>query len=72
MEAYYDKPVFADYIHKLSRTPIFESTASDYEIAQMGIHGQRGVFVPIAITPYKSEGGVKFSDHHIQESVGND
>ena len=34
---------FYDYIHKLSRTPIPQAQHPDYEICQMGIHGQRGV-----------------------------
>ena len=44
MEAYYDEAGFYDYIHKLSRTPILKAQHPDYEIAQMGIHGQRGVY----------------------------
>ena len=43
MEAYYDEAGFYDYIHKLSRTPILKAQHPDFEIAQMGIHGQRGV-----------------------------
>ena len=41
----------------------------DYEIAQMGIHGQRGVSCADCHMPYKSEGGVTFSDHHIQSPL---
>ena len=66
MEAYYDEAGFYDYIHKLSRTPILKAQHPDYEICQMGIHGQRGVSCADCHMPYKSEGGVKFSDHHIQ------
>ena len=35
----------------------------------MGIHGQRGVSCADCHMPYKSEGGVKFSDHHIQSPL---
>ena len=69
MEAYYDEVGFYDYIHKLSRTPILKAQHPDYEIAQMGIHGQRGVSCADCHMPYKSEGGVKFSDHHIQSPL---
>ena len=69
MEAYYDEAGFYDYIHKLSRTPILKAQHPDYEIAQMGIHGQRGVSCADCHMPYKSEGGVKFSDHHIQSPL---
>ena len=56
MEAYYDEAGFYDYIHKLSRTPILKAQHPDYEIAQMGIHGQRGVSCADCHMPYKSEG----------------
>ncbi len=69
MEAYYDEAGFYDYIHKLSRTPILKAQHPDYEICQMGIHGQRGVSCADCHMPYKSEGGVKFSDHHIQSPL---
>ena len=65
----YDEAGFYDYIHKLSRTPILKAQHPDYEIAQMGIHGQRGVSCADCHMPYKSEGGVKFSDHHIQSPL---
>ena len=69
MEAYYDEAGFYDYIHKLSRTPILKAQHPDFEIARMGIHGQRGVSCADCHMPYKSEGGVKFSDHHIQSPL---
>lgn len=65
MEAYYDESGFADYKHALSRTPILKAQHPDYEISQMGIHAQRGVSCADCHMPYKSEGGVKYSDHHI-------
>ena len=68
MEAYYDEADFA-YTHKLSRARILIAQHPDYEIAQMGIHGQRGVSCADCHMPYKSEGGVKFSDHHIQSPL---
>ena len=69
MEAYYDATDYADYTHKLSRAPILKAQHPDYEIAMMGIHGQRGVSCADCHMPYKSEGGVKFSDHHIQSPL---
>ncbi len=69
MEIYYDEAEFYDYIHALSKTPILKAQHPDYEIAQMGIHGQRGVSCADCHMPYKSEGGMKFSDHHIQSPL---
>lgn len=69
MEKYYDETNYADYTHPLSRTPILKAQHPDYEISQMGIHGQRGVSCADCHMPYKSEGGVKYSDHHIQSPL---
>jgi len=70
MEKYYDETGYADYIHKVSRTPILKAQHPCYEISQYGIHAQRGVSCADCHMPYKSEGGVKYSDHHIQSPVG--
>ena len=69
MEQYYDENNFTDYTHALSRAPIIKAQHPDYEISQMGIHGQRGVSCADCHMPYKSEGGLKFSDHHIQSPL---
>lgn len=69
MEKYYDEAKFVDYTHALSKAPILKAQHPDYEISQMGIHGQRGVACADCHMPYKSEGGVKFSDHHIQSPL---
>lgn len=69
MEAYYDETDYYDYIHKLSKTPILKAQHPDYEISQMGIHAQRGVSCADCHMPYKSEGGIKYSDHHIQSPL---
>lgn len=69
MEAYYDETGFSDFTHKLSKTPILKAQHPDYEISQMGIHAQRGVACADCHMPYKSEGGVKYSDHHIMSPL---
>ena len=70
-ERYYDEADYYDYIHTLSRTPILKAQHPDFEIAQQGIHAQRGVSCADCHMPYKSEGGVKFSDHHITSPLAN-
>ena len=37
----------------------------------MGVHAQRGVSCADCHMPYKSEGGVKFTDHHITSPLAN-
>jgi len=71
MEAYYDEMGFFDYIHALSRTPILKAQHPGYEMAQMGIHGQRGVSCADCHMPYISEGGVKYTDHHIMSPLAH-
>ncbi len=70
-EKYYDEVGHVDYVHKLSRAPILKAQHPDYEIFKMGIHGQRGVSCADCHMPYISEGGVKYSDHHIISPLAN-
>lgn len=70
-ETYYDEAEYYDYIHPLSKTPILKAQHPDYEIAQHGIHAQRGVSCADCHMPYMSEGGVKFSDHHVTSPLRN-
>ena len=69
IEKYYDETDFTDYIHTLSRARIIKAQHPDYEIFQMGIHGQRGVSCADCHMPYNNEGGIKYSDHHIQNPL---
>ncbi|MCR5325182.1 MAG: ammonia-forming cytochrome c nitrite reductase [Bacteroidales bacterium] len=68
-EKYYDERGYYDYIHALSRAPILKAQHPGYELALQGIHGQRGVSCADCHMPYTADGGVKFSDHHIQSPL---
>lgn len=71
MEKYYDEVEHVDYVHALSRAPILKAQHPDFELFKMGIHAERGVACADCHMPYKSEGGVKFSDHHMQSPLNN-
>jgi nitrite reductase (cytochrome c-552) len=71
MEAYYDSIEFSDWTHKLSRTPMLKAQHPDFELYKTGIHAARGVACADCHMPYKVDGGVKFSDHHIQSPLNN-
>jgi nitrite reductase (cytochrome c-552) len=71
MLAYYDEIKFTDYVHALSKTPILKAQHPDYEIYSHGIHAYRGVSCADCHMPYRSEGGVKFTDHHVQSPLLN-
>lgn len=70
-EQYYDSIRFADYTHKLSRAPIIKAQHPDYEIYKTGIHAQRGVSCADCHMPYVSEGGVKYTSHHVRSPLAS-
>jgi len=71
MIAYYDEIAFSDYIHPISGTPIVKAQHPDYELYLTGIHSYRDVSCADCHMPYRSEGGVKFTDHHVQSPLLN-
>lgn len=71
MIAYYDDIDFADYVHPISKTRIIKAQHPDYELYTTGIHYYRDVSCSDCHMPYRTEGGVKFSDHHVQSPLLN-
>jgi len=70
-EEYYDAINFSDWTHALSKAPMLKAQHPGYEIYMQGIHAERGVSCADCHMPYKSEGGQKFTDHHIQSPLNN-
>lgn len=71
MEEYYDNMEFSDWTHNMSKAPMLKAQHPGYEIFSTGIHAQRGVSCADCHMPYKSEGGQKFTDHHMQSPLNN-
>ncbi|GGI56994.1 ammonia-forming cytochrome c nitrite reductase [Winogradskyella haliclonae] len=71
MEKYYDDLEFSDWTHGLSKAPMLKAQHPGYEIFSTGVHADRGVSCADCHMPYKSEGGQKFTDHHIQSPLNN-
>ena len=71
MESYYDNINFSDWTHTLSRAPMIKAQHPDYELYLTGVHAERGVACADCHMPYRSEGGVKFTDHKIQSPLNN-
>ena len=71
MEEYYDNMEFSDWTHQLSKAPMLKAQHPGYEIFQTGIHAERGVACADCHMPYRSEGGVKYTDHHMQSPLNN-
>jgi nitrite reductase (cytochrome c-552) len=70
-ERYYDEFMLTDWTHALSKAPMLKAQHPDFEIYSTGIHAERGVSCADCHMPYKSEGGQKFTDHHIQSPLNN-
>ena len=71
MELYYDRANFKDWTHSISKAPMLKAQHPGYETYQHGIHGKRGVACADCHMPYKTVGGSKFSDHHLQSPLEN-
>jgi nitrite reductase (cytochrome c-552) len=69
--AYYDELDFSDYVHPISGTPILKAQHPDYELYLTGIHSFRHVSCADCHMPYHTEGGVKYTDHHVQSPLLN-
>lgn len=69
IESYYDQIDFTDFTHKLSRTPLLKAQHPDFELAQMGIHAQRGVSCGECHMPYIGEEARGYNSHHIQSPL---
>lgn len=71
IEAYYDSLDFADWVHPLSKARMLKSQHPDYELFSLGVHAKRGVSCADCHMPYATEGGQKFTNHHIGSPLSN-
>lgn len=71
METYYDAMEFSDWTHKLSKAPMLKAQHPGYETYMTGVHAARGVSCADCHMPFMSEGGRKYTDHHVQSPLNN-
>ena len=71
MEEYYDNIEFSDWTHSLSRAPMLKAQHPDYEVYLTGTHASRGISCADCHMPFISEGGQKFTNHHLQSPLNN-
>lgn len=71
VQAHMDDLGFSDWVHPLSRTPMLKAQHPDYEIYELGIHAQRGVSCADCHMPFTTRGGVKYTDHRVQNPLNN-
>ena len=71
MDEYYDEVAHVAWTHAISKSPMVKMQHPDYEMYKTGIHSFRDVSCADCHMPYKTEGGVKFADHHLQSPLLN-
>jgi len=71
IEAYYEASEFADWTHAISKTPMVKLQHPDFEVYSTGIHAYRNVACADCHMPYRTEGGVKFTDHWVRSPLLN-
>ena len=62
---------FADFTNAISKTRMVKIRHPDYEVYRTGVHAYRNVACADCHMPYRSEGGAKFTDHHLQSPLLN-
>ncbi len=71
MEAYYDEIGFKDWAHKETDAPMLKAQHPEFELWSQGIHARSGVSCADCHMPYKREGAIKISDHHVRSPMLN-
>lgn len=69
--AYYDKVGHKDWVHKDTGAPALKAQHPEYEMYTQGVHARSGVACADCHMPYKREGGMKISDHHVRSPMLN-
>jgi nitrite reductase (cytochrome c-552) len=69
--AYYDEVGHKDFVHGISGAPALKAQHPEFEMYNQGIHARSGVACADCHMPYKREGGLKISDHHVRSPVLN-
>lgn len=71
IEKYYDDVAWKDYEHKKSGAKILKAQHPEFETWSQGIHARSGVSCADCHMPYKREGAIKISDHHVRSPMLN-
>ncbi|MEK6602475.1 MAG: ammonia-forming cytochrome c nitrite reductase subunit c552 [Candidatus Binatota bacterium] len=69
--AYYDEAKFKDWTHAETGAPVLKAQHPEFELWSQGIHARSGVACADCHMPYKREGALKISDHHVRSPLLN-
>ena len=62
---------FKDWTHADTGAPVLKAQHPEFEMWNQGIHARSGVTCADCHMPYKREGALKISDHHVRSPVLN-
>jgi nitrite reductase (cytochrome c-552) len=71
IESYYDEVGWKDWVHADSGAPVLKAQHPEFETWSQGIHARSGVSCADCHMPYKREGAIKVSDHHVRSPLLN-
>ena len=69
--AFYDEQKFKDWEHANTGAPVLKAQHPEFEMWNQGIHARSGVACADCHMPYKREGALKISDHHVRSPLLN-
>ncbi|MEJ7606894.1 MAG: ammonia-forming cytochrome c nitrite reductase subunit c552 [Bryobacteraceae bacterium] len=69
--AYYDEVKHKDWVHAETGTDALKAQHPEFEMYNQGVHARSGVACADCHMPYKREGGLKISDHHVRSPLLN-
>lgn len=69
--AFYDEQKFKDWDHADTGAPVLKAQHPEFEMWNQGIHARSGVACADCHMPYKREGALKISDHHVRSPLLN-
>jgi nitrite reductase (cytochrome c-552) len=69
--AYYDEVKHKDWTHAETGAPALKAQHPEFEMWNQGIHARSGVACADCHMPYKREGALKISDHHVRSPLLN-
>jgi nitrite reductase (cytochrome c-552) len=69
--AYYEEVQHKDWVHAETGAPVLKAQHPEFEMWNQGIHARSGVACADCHMPYKREGALKISDHHVRSPLLN-
>ena len=71
IESYYNEVGWSDWKHADSGAKTLKAQHPEFEMWSQGIHARSGVSCADCHMPYKREGAIKVSDHHVRSPMLN-